>query len=345
MRLRPGVVKICRGGPGPAPEPNICCVKSRPRRSWEYVSPPRRSTVTIPALWVAGAALLWGMDSMVRFPAARELNPLIVVFVEHVIGLMVLLPWTLLRHEGELKKWRKRDLAPALLIGVGGGAVAGIVYTESVKCIGPSSATLFIMLQPLFVVGLAYQFLKERRDNSKFVYGAAWVLMNVVLIAFPDFNFGFRVDDDVKFLRGVFYGFVAMSIWAVATVAGKALLTRYSAVMTATMRWVMAVVVLGVFLLARKLMGLDDGWRHLAAPGVWKALFIMGTLLGALPMVLYYKGLQRIPASLATFIELLYPVAGVFIPAAMSGVELSPVQVVGAISLIASMIFLVTAEE
>ena len=308
------------------------------------VSPPR-STVKISALWVAGAALLWGMDSIVRFPAAREMNPLVVVFLEHLIGLMILLPWAWARHGQELKLWRRQDLLPLLLVGLGGGALAGVVYTESVKCIGPSSATLFLMLQPLLVVGLAYQFLKEHRGNSKFVYGAAWVIMNAVLIAFPDFNFGFRVVDDVVFLRGVLYGFLAMLLWSISTVAGKALLARYSAVMTATLRWATALGGIGVVLALRKLTGIDDGWGHLASAQVWGSLFIMGTILGAIPMVIYYKGLQRIPASLATFIELLYPVAGVFIPAVVAGVELSPIQMVGAVSLLASMSFLVMVED
>ena len=77
------------------------------------------------------------------------------------------------------------------------------------------------MLQPMLVVVLAYFFLKERHSGL-FFQCAFWVILNALFIGFPNFDFGFSIQNAEVLRQGVIYAFLAMIMWGAATVAGKA---------------------------------------------------------------------------------------------------------------------------
>ena len=69
---------------------------------------------------------------------------------------------------------------------------------------------------------------------------------------------------------------------------------------------------------------------------VWKTLAIIVFTSGAAAMYLYYYGLKKIPASLATLCELAWPVSAVIFDYFFNHNILSTTQIFGAILLIAS---------
>ena len=293
-----------------------------------------------PALFVALAALIWGTDSLVRYPAASQLPPSVLVLLEHLIGLVLVAPIVMIKYRHEFKKLNAADLSLALCVGLAGACLGGIFYTSSITRIGPSASTLFQMIQPLFVLGLAYFFLREKRSSSFFQVGV-WVALNAILLGLPDFNFGFLAMKDSQQSQGVLYGFLAMTMWGISTVAGKALLSKYSPVVVVFFRFLIASFSLSLIV---GLRGSAIPWRTIATINMGAPLLYLGSFAGVFAMWVYYKGMQSLPASIVTFIELLYPLAGVLFPVLYFGSSISGIQTFGAIALIFSLLLLLGLE-
>jgi DME family drug/metabolite transporter len=284
-------------------------------------------------LLIALAALLWGTDSLYRFPAASNLDPTYIVFWEHVLGLAVLFPWIWLKQRpamfrlGGIKGWLS-----AMIAGVGGGAIATVLFTASFRWLNPSVIILLQKLQPVFVILLAGLFLGERPPRSFYPWAAVALVAGFVL-SFPDLDLSFLSSDSLH-AKGVTYALGASLIWSVTTVAGRALLKRTTPGLATFWRYSFGTLTLMAIMMAA-------GISADPAP-VWSsqsnlvAMLYLSFVTGLIPMVLYYRGMANTPASIVTFVELLYPVSAVLINMAFLDAALTPVQLgAGAVLLVA----------
>lgn len=173
------------------------------------------------------AALLWGTDSLYRFPTSSSVDATFIVLIEHIAGFAVLLPWVWFKHRNELFKLGWKGWLSSFIVGAGGGAVATVLFTASFKYLNPSVTILLQKLQPVFVVILAFLFLGER-PPAKFYLWALLALGAGFVLSFPDLDVTFLADPNNLHARGMIYALVAAMIWAVSTVAGRSLLMRTS---------------------------------------------------------------------------------------------------------------------
>lgn len=293
----------------------------------------------VPVILVAIAATIWGMDSTARLPASMKADPRLIVLLEHCIGLLVIAPFAFGRHRAELRKIRLADALPLMVLGIAGSSLGGMLFTRSVRQIGPSSAMLLQMIQPVFVVALAHAFLRER-GSAKFFQCAIWVGFNYFLLslagqaspeAFVENGTG-----------GAGLGLLAVLMWALSTVAGKKLLFKFSPAVVVLMRYSIATVFMGALVWADA----DAlSWRQLLRADVFLPCLYLGTVGGAISLLIYYVGLRRLPASLVTFIELLFPVGGAMISLFSAGAQLSALQAIALLSLALVLVFLVGSEH
>jgi drug/metabolite transporter (DMT)-like permease len=196
------------------------------------------------------------------------------------------------------------------------------------------------MIQPIFVIAAAYVFLKEK-GSARFFQFAIWVILNSILISLPDFNFGFSVAEG-GIGPGVLYGLAAVAMWGFATVAGKYLLFQYSPITVVFLRWIFGTASMATYLYIKDV---HIPWNILNSPAVLTELVFLGSFVGILAMTIYYYGLRRVPASVSTFIELIYPLAGIFFPYLYFGSALSAVQIVGGVVLLFAMFLLINVED
>ncbi len=280
------------------------------------------------------ACLLWGMDTLIRYPLVeRGINPVTIVFYEHCILTLIfslgLIPN--LKRIGELKL---SDVFSFLIIGGVGSAIATVAFTESFQYLNPSLVILLQKLQPVVAIILAAIILKEE-IQKQFLIWAAVCLFGGLLISSPDIerfytlmvtNFG-AVTSDVA-LKG--YGLVGVSIvgWGATTVFGKRLsLAGFETKSIMAGRFITGLLVLIPFVQWNRNLVLPNGEDYLR-------ILIMVIISGAMAMWLYYQGLQRLSAKTTAIAEMFFPFFAIIVNWIFLGKQLSELQLVGGAILI-----------
>lgn len=293
------------------------------------------SAAWIPAACVVLAALIWSTDTVVR-PLATGLSPANLVFFEHLLGLLFIAPIALGKYGRALFRLTLREGALLITVGLGGGVLGGVLFNHSSQMIGAGLPTLIVMAQPAAVVVLAYLFLRERMDSAFFPL-SFWVILNALLIAYPLLEQGVDPNLSENFFFGLVLAVLAALMWAVATVSGKAALRTVPPLVAVFWRWAAASFGLALALA----LNTQESFQPLSAAvsAGWPLLYL-ALVAGVLPMGIYYVGLRRIPASLATFLELIYPLGGIFLTVAFSDQPVSLLQLAGGCTLVIVLAFL-----
>ncbi|MGK5085438.1 DMT family transporter [Bdellovibrionota bacterium FG-1] len=269
------------------------------------------------------AALLWGTDSLFRFPTAGAIDPTLIVFIEHAIGLLLLAPWIWSRHRGEMFKLSLKEWLCAFIVGAGGGALATVLFTASFRFLNPSVSILLQKLQPVFTVLLAYALLGER-PVAKFYFWALIALGAGFVLSFPDLDTRFLYEHGSIHAKGVIYALSAAGIWSVSTVFGKKLLVSISPAVATFWRYTFGIFTLATILHLAQVP--PPSIAVLTSQSMIFALLYLSIVTGLIPMFAYYVGLSKTPAAVATFIELLYPISAVILNTFFLHTPLSPIQ-------------------
>src|SRR6266571_345469 len=91
-----------------------------------------RRLATVPGLvLVASAAVMWGLDGLIRKPLSHTTTPTTIVFGEHVVLVALTLP---LLVPALVALWRAgpRYVLAGIVIGAGASAIATILFTEAI---------------------------------------------------------------------------------------------------------------------------------------------------------------------------------------------------------------------
>jgi drug/metabolite transporter (DMT)-like permease len=285
------------------------------------------------AFFVGLAAILWATDTLFRYPLMnRGLDSVSIVLMEHLICLTILFPFILIRNRKELTALSGGAWSGLFFIGAGSSAVATVLFTASFGLVNPSVAILLQKLQPIFVTVLAFIFLKERPAKAFWGWGFIAILSGVIL-SFPQFNFQFAETISLE-SKGSIYALVAAAIWAIGTVVGKALLGSVKPVIVTFWRFAFGALALLILALAG---GVSFSRLLLfTEPENLKAIGYIALVSGLAAMGLYYSGLKRTSATIATLMELLFPVTAVLINTVFLGAPLKPVQILAGLILIFS---------
>jgi drug/metabolite transporter (DMT)-like permease len=183
------------------------------------------------------------------------------------------------------------------------------------------------------VILLATLFLKER-INFRFIKWAALALAAGIILSFPDLDFTFLRGDFDPRSRGVALALGAAAIWAASTVAGKSLLHGISPAQVTGWRYLFGLLALMLYM---AIAGPALPWDALIGDRIaLRSVLIMATIPGLLGMFLYYQGLSRTRATVATLAELIFPVTSILLNAVWLERPLSPVQLGAALVLLAS---------
>lgn len=280
---------------------------------------------------VALGAGLWGTDALFRNSLARQVSAPTLVFAEHLVLVLVLLPF-LPRSVRAFAALAIRGRLAVVAIGAGASAVATTLFTMAFRISSQHgdfvTPVVVQHLQPVLAIAGAVLLLGER-VHTRFAAFAVPGIAGVWLLIFPN-----PFDVTVSRLSVVLLALAAAVLWAAGTVLGRMVSQELEPVELTTLRFLFG-------LPAAALMVLVSGDTFLV-PDLRSAGAVVGLALvpGLLAMVLYYVGLRRTAASRATLAELAYPltgaIVGIVLGSSTAGAGLTASQWLGAAGIAAA---------
>jgi drug/metabolite transporter, DME family len=259
----------------------------------------RRLAAVPGVVLIAAAAAMWGTDALFRKPLAESTSAGTIVFGEHVILVLLTLPLIVPAMRALFAAGTRYVLA-GIAIGAGASAVATILFTQAFVRGDPITPVVLQKVQPLIVIAAARVMLGEQPRRG-FVWFVIPALLGVWLIAFPQ-----PFDVHASGLEPIALALGAAVLWGLGTVFGRYLSRRLPFEHVVTVRFSFGLVASAIMLPI-----LDAPAFASAHDTLWIAYLALVT--GAAALSLYYIGLQRTPAMLASIAELAYPVTAVIV--------------------------------
>jgi len=283
----------------------------------------------IGALAVMFAAFLWGFDGVALTPRLYTLDVVNVVFLEHALAFLFMIPLLWIEIK-ELRKLNRRDWLAFVWIALFGGAIGTMAITQALFLVGfvPLSVPILIQkLQPLFAIGLAVILLKEKPTKRFYAY-AALALLGSYLI-----TFGFAtpvVSIENKTLLAALLGLVAAFAFGTSTTVGRYAVEKVNYRVSTYLRFGLTALIMGALVLALGKLGNFAAVTQFQ----WLVLFVIVFTTGGLAIGIYYYGLRSVPAAKATFYELALPFTVIVLDWLVNGKVLTPGQFLGAAILV-----------
>ena len=284
------------------------------------------SPVRVPrdlTLVVALGAALWATDAPWRVPLAGRVDAPTIVLAEHAVLVLVLLPF-LPRAIRALAGTDLRTVLSVIGIGVGASAVATTLFTMSFRYGDPVTPAVIQKLQPIIAI-LGAAWLLHERIRPVFAWFAVPALAGAWLLTFPD-----PTHIAIDRAEAVLLALGAATLWAAGTVLGRLVSASIGPLELTTLRFAVGLPAAAVIV---ALSGSAWWVPDLKATG---SVIGMALIPGLLAMWIYYRGLQRTPASRATLAELAYPLTAAVVGIALFHTTLAWTQWLGAAIIVAS---------
>jgi drug/metabolite transporter, DME family len=248
-------------------------------------------------LLIAIAAALWGLDPILRKPLASSTTATTIVFGEHVVLVLCTLPF-LFPALSAMWKAGRSYVAASIFVGAGASAIATILFTDALFHSDFITPVVLQKVQPLVAVLGAAVILTER-PRPRFVWFLVAALFGLWLVNQPH-----PLDPTAKGLRPVVESLAAAILWALGTVLGRYLGRELQFQHILSLRFFFGLIASAIALPimnAKAYAGAHDS--------LWIAYYAIAT--GLISLALYYHGLKRTPAVLASLAELTYPAIAV----------------------------------
>lgn len=279
-------------------------------------------------LFVIIAALLWSFDGLLR-RGLYTLPPAVIVFYEHLIGAVILL-FLSNKWLPDLKKMSRKEWFAIAVVALLSGALGTILYTAAlgkVQYIQYSVVVLLQQLQPIWAILAAGILLKEK-ITPKFLLWAILALCAAYLISFPDLTVNLASGEGT-----VIAALLALSagiFWGTSTAISKFVLNKVSFLTATALRFLIAPVFALLFILGG---GQTDSLFTLTQ-SQWMGLLLITLSTGMVALGIYYYGLKKTPARVATLCELVWPASAILIDYFYFQKTLTLTQILGVIILL-----------
>jgi drug/metabolite transporter, DME family len=245
---------------------------------------------------VAVAAALWGLDAWIRAPLAHSTAVATIVFGEHLVLVVLTLPF-LAGAVAALARLGLRHLLAAVVIGAGSSALATILFTQAFVE-GHDFVTPVVLqkVQPVVAVVAAGVVLGER-PRTRFAFYFLPALAGAWLMGVKH-----PFDPTVHGLKPTLYALAAAVLWGLGTVLGRYLARDMRFEHVTTLRFAFGLPASAVALLVLGAPAFASGHDTFF-------IALLAFVTGFLALGLYYYGLKRTPAVAATLAELAFPVS------------------------------------
>lgn len=265
------------------------------------------------------AAILWGLDGVLR-RSLFGLPPITIVFFEHVIGLLIISPFL-------YRAWKRETLlriewGTIGVVALFSGVLGTLFFTTAllkVNFIQFSVVFLLQKLQPIFAIFTAWLLLKEK-VTVQYVLWAALALSAGYFVTFPNGIVNF--SEGGAHVIAALFALGAAIAWGSSTAFSRFALLNHSHTLITGLRFLLTVPIAFTFLL---ILGAAPSLSGITVPQIGMLVLIAcSSGMGAL--WIYYRGLKYTKASVATIVELAFPVTAIAIDYFLYGTVLATTQ-------------------
>lgn len=275
------------------------------------------------------AAILWALDGVVR-RSLYTLPPIIIVFYEHLIGAIILVPF-IFKQLIKIKLTRK-DILLLILVSLLSGVLGTLWFTTAllkVNFIPFSVVFLLQKLQPIFAITTAIIFLKEPVKKRYLT----WAVLAIAAAYFVTFKNGIvNLETGQGTLIAAMFALGAAAAWGSSTTFSKIALTNKPSQIITGLRFILTTI------LAVPFIYYLNAQSSILAPDFSQFLRFgfIALSTGMVALLIYYRGLKETPVRVATILELVFPVLAIVIDTFLYKTYLSPTQLFAALVLLFS---------
>lgn len=260
-----------------------------------------------PFFVILGASM-WGFDGIILRPSLYSLPVPLVVFLETSIVAVILTPF-FFKKIPVLFQLHAKDYLSFVAVALVGGVIGTMSITKAlffVNYVNLSIVVLIQKLQPVFAIVLASIFLRER-PSAAFFRWAGLALVGAYIMTFgfefPEFHTGDKTT------TAALFALLAAASFGSSTVFSKRALRNVDFELGTYFRFFIACIIAFVVALSfGDLPAVADVNAH-----QWRILLTIAFVVGGPAVFLYYFGLKRVPASLATICEMAFPLTAVLL--------------------------------
>lgn len=290
---------------------------------------PEKRNIIYGALAVSLSAILWGFDGIVLTPRLYNLDVGYVVFMLHFIP-FTLMNIFLFKEYREIKKFTSQDIFFMSLIALFGGALGTLAIVKALFLVNFEHLTIVVLLQklqPVFAIALAAILLKERLGKNYILWASIAIVGGYFL------TFGFHLPNMVSGANTVYaalFALLASISFGSSTVFSKKILGKFSFKTATFYRYGFTSVIMLVYVL---ITGAIMQYQVTTRIN-WIIFFIIAFTTGSGAIFLYYYGLTRVKAIVATICELFFPISAIIFDYIFNDARLSLIQWISAVVMI-----------
>lgn len=271
------------------------------------------------------------MDGLLRV-GLYTLPPAVVVFWEHILGLIILSPF-LFKNRVEIKTLTKKEWGALLIVGLFSGALGTIFYTKALGLINYiqfSVVVLLQQLQPIWAILTAAVLLREKITKD-FIKWAGIAIVASYFVTFKDLSLNLETGSGT--IAAALLALLAGVMWATSTSFSKIVLKKVSFTTATLLRFIAAPIFAFIII---NFMG-QAGSVTTITQTQWVSLIAITFSTGMVALLIYYYGLKKTPARVSAICELAWPASAIFIDYVYFHKSLSMTQIAGVIILIFAM--------
>lgn len=273
------------------------------------------------AVAVSISAIFWGFDGIVLTPRLYNLDVGFVVLMLHLIP-FVIMNALLFREYQHLKTFSRSDYYFIGLIALFGGAIGTMAIVKALFLVNFKHLTIVVLLQklqPVFGIALAAIILKEKLGKNYLIWASIAILGGYFL------TFGLHapsIETGASTIYAAGFALLASFSFGSSTVFSKKILNNYSFKTATFYRYGFTSVIMLIFVLITGKF--TDVYN--TTPLNWIIFFVIAVTTGSGAIFLYYFGLTRVKAVVATICELLFPISAIIFDYIFNDAKLSLVQ-------------------
>lgn len=271
------------------------------------------------------SAIMWGFDGVVLTPRLFNLDVLYVVFILHLFPFLLMNIFLFTQYK-QLKNFVKQDYITFFLIAFFGGALGTYSIVKALFFVNFQQLSVVVLLQklqPIFAILLARVLLKEQIHKNF----AVWA--GVAIVASYFLTFGLNLPDystDDNTIYAALFALLAAFSFGSSTVFSKKILLNHNFITATFYRYGFTALMMLVVVLAT---GQITNYTETSAEN-WIYFIIIGLTTGSGAIFIYYYGLRRVKAIIATISELLFPISAILFDYLINNSVLSFVQLFSA---------------